>query len=90
MSKTIREQFEEIIRISNSRDRSIISSPNYIAEKCESIADTQSIEFAKWIVLNKWTRTSELECWYQEEVRGKWSSEYLLAQFKQEHYKQKI
>lgn len=69
MSKNIREQFEEAI-VNNRHYLTIVT-----VDTCEYIADTQTIEFAKWLA--KQTSEHILQHSYKD----------LLYQFKSEHYK---
>lgn len=71
MRPPIREQFEEAIRMNQIL---YTVEPEAIKE-CESIADTQAIEFAKW--LKKQTSEHILQHSYKD----------LLYQFKSDHYK---
>lgn len=52
MSKPTREQFYDYLRGNLDGQDTTTEA----ATKCESISDTQSIEFAKWLKKGMWTR----------------------------------
>lgn len=89
MSKTIRQQFEEVITFENSFGQPLIPSEikeKLIMPKLESIADTQAIEFAKWIRTNVIISGDEDEYMFLK-TGGFILESDLLSQFKSEHYK---
>lgn len=85
MSKKIGQQFLDVI-IDQIKNKLL---PVATAKKCESIADTQAIEFLHWA--NRYFEKSLFQRWEFKDNpdKGNWSTEELLFKFKQEHYKLK-
>ncbi len=80
--QTLKEQFKEAI--DKCLFTEVIDNRINCIKKCESIADMQAIEFAKWTSYFYWTFKLNLRTGLVDWTNGKkrCSSEQLLQQFK--------